>query len=138
MARCLPCARRAADAGAGRWRHRQRRLGGRRGRGRGRRSLYHVQACAGGADRSTAFQHARQGLRCNAIASGGVETSIMQSVDPTKLDQAALARLGPYHATNPGMLSPLDLANLALFLASDEARHINGAVIPADMGWTAA
>lgn len=91
-----------------------------------------------GLTRSTAFQHARQGLRCNAIASGGVETSIMQSVDPTKLDQAALARLGPYHATNPGMLSPLDLANLALFLASDEARHINGAVIPADMGWTAA
>jgi NAD(P)-dependent dehydrogenase (short-subunit alcohol dehydrogenase family) len=91
-----------------------------------------------GLTRSTAYQHAKQGLRCNAIASGGVETNIMQSIDPTKIDQAALGRLGAYHATNPGMLQPIDLANLTLFLASDEARYINGAIIPADMGWRAA
>ena len=36
------------------------------------------------------------------------------------------------------MLETIDIANLVLFLASDEARHINGAVIPADMGWRAA
>jgi NAD(P)-dependent dehydrogenase (short-subunit alcohol dehydrogenase family) len=91
-----------------------------------------------GLTRSTAFQYARTGLRCNAIASGGVDTNIMQSIDATKIDQGALARLGPYHAVNPGMLQPHDLANLALFLASDEALHINGAIIPADMGWRAA
>lgn len=91
-----------------------------------------------GLTQSTAFQYARLGLRCNAIASGGVETNIMASVDPARIDQAALARLGAYHATNPGMLQPIDLANLALFLASDEARYINGAIIPADMGWRAA
>jgi len=91
-----------------------------------------------GLTRSTAFQHARQGLRCNAIASGGVETNIMASIDAGQIDQAALGRLGAYHATNPGMLQPIDLANLALFLASDEARYINGAIIPADMGWRAA
>ncbi len=91
-----------------------------------------------GLTQSTAFQYARLGLRCNAIASGGVETNIMASVDPARIDQAALARLGAYHATNPGMLQPTDLANLALFLASDEARYINGAIIPADMGWRAA
>jgi NAD(P)-dependent dehydrogenase (short-subunit alcohol dehydrogenase family) len=91
-----------------------------------------------GLTRSTAFQYARTGLRCNAIASGGVETNIMQSIDQTEIDQAALARLGPYHAVNPGMLQPIDLANLTLFLASDEARYINGAIIPADLGWRAA
>lgn len=91
-----------------------------------------------GLTRSTAFQYAKLGLRCNAIASGGVATNIMQSVDPTKLDQAALGRLGPYHALNPGMLDPVDIANLVLFLASDEARYINGAIIPADMGWRSA
>jgi NAD(P)-dependent dehydrogenase (short-subunit alcohol dehydrogenase family) len=91
-----------------------------------------------GLTRSTAFQYARTGLRCNAIASGGVETSIMQSVDQNKIDQEALKRLGSYHAVNPGMLQPIDLANLTLFLASDEARYINGAIIPADMGWRAA
>ncbi len=91
-----------------------------------------------GLTQSTAFQYAKQGLRCNAIASGGVNTNIMQSVDPTRLDQAALARLGPYHAANPGMLDPLDIANVVLFLASDEARHVNGTIIPVDMGWRAA
>jgi NAD(P)-dependent dehydrogenase (short-subunit alcohol dehydrogenase family) len=91
-----------------------------------------------GLTRSTAFQYAKTGLRCNAIASGGVETNIMQSIDQTKIDQAALARLGAYHAVNPGMLQPVDLANLALFLASEEARHVNGAIIPADMGWRSA
>ena len=38
----------------------------------------------------------------------------------------ALARLGPYHAANPGMLESADIANLVLFLASVEARYING------------
>jgi NAD(P)-dependent dehydrogenase (short-subunit alcohol dehydrogenase family) len=91
-----------------------------------------------GLTRSTAFQYSKTGLRCNAVASGGVDTGIMQSIDATRIDQAALGRLGGYHALNPGMLQPIDIANLALFLASDDARHINGAIIPADMGWRAA
>jgi NAD(P)-dependent dehydrogenase (short-subunit alcohol dehydrogenase family) len=91
-----------------------------------------------GLTRSTAFQYAKSGLRCNVVASGGVSTNIMQSVDQARLDQAALGRLGAYHAVNPGMLEPIDIANLVLFLASDEARYINGVVLPADMGWTSA
>ena len=62
----------------------------------------------------------------------------MQSADPSKLDQAALGRIGAYHAANPGMLEPIDIANAVLFLASDEARYINGVELPADMGWRAA
>ena len=91
-----------------------------------------------GLTRSTAFQYAKSGLRCNVVASGGVSTNIMQSVDQARLDQAALGRLGAYHAVNPGMLEPIDIANLVLFLASEEARYINGVVLPADMGWTSA
>jgi NAD(P)-dependent dehydrogenase (short-subunit alcohol dehydrogenase family) len=91
-----------------------------------------------GLTRSTAYQYAKLGLRCNAIASGGVNTNIMQSVDAARLDQAALGRIGAFHASNPGMLEPIDLAYVTLFLASDESRHINGVVLPADMGWTAA
>ena len=91
-----------------------------------------------GLGQSTAYQYARLGLRCNTVASGGVTTNIMQSVDPSRIDQAALGRIGAYHAANPGSLEPIDIANLVLFLASDEARYINGAVIPADMGWRAA
>jgi NAD(P)-dependent dehydrogenase (short-subunit alcohol dehydrogenase family) len=91
-----------------------------------------------GLTKSTAFQYAKQGLRCNALAVGGVSTNIMESVEGQTLDQAALGRLGAYHASNPGMLEPGDIANAVLFLASDEACHLNGAVLPVDMGWSAA
>jgi NAD(P)-dependent dehydrogenase (short-subunit alcohol dehydrogenase family) len=87
---------------------------------------------------NTAWMYARRGIRCNAIAAGGVSTNIMQSIDQTKLDQAGLAALGPYHALMPAQLEPIDIANLALFLVSDEARHISGAIVPADAGWLAA
>jgi NAD(P)-dependent dehydrogenase (short-subunit alcohol dehydrogenase family) len=91
-----------------------------------------------GLTRSTAYRYALDGIRCNAMACGGVETNIMQSVDPTKFDQAGAARYGAYQAIIPAMLKPLEIAELALFLASDEARHVNGAIIPIDAGWTAA
>ena len=91
-----------------------------------------------GLTKSTAYQYAKLGLRCNAIAAGGVDTHIMASIDATRIDQAALARLGPYHGANPGSLEADDIANVALFLASDEARHVNGVIMPADMGWRAA
>ena len=91
-----------------------------------------------GLTKSTAFQYAKLGLRCNALAVGGVDTNIMQSIDASHIDQSALARLQSYHATNPGMLAPVDIANVVVFLASDEARHLNGAVIPVDMGWRSA
>lgn len=91
-----------------------------------------------GLTKSTAYQYAKMGLRCNALAVGGVSTNIMDSVEESALDQAALGRIGAYHASNPGTLEPVDIANAVLFLASDEARHLNGAVLPVDMGWSAA
>ena len=91
-----------------------------------------------GLTKSTAYQYAKLGLRCNALAVGGVSTNIMDSVKNSKLDQAALERMGAHHASNPGTLDPIDIANAVLFLASDEARHLNGAVLPVDMGWSAA
>lgn len=91
-----------------------------------------------GLTQSTAYQYAKLGVRCNAIAAGGVNTNIMASIDQSKLDQAALGRIGTYHAANPGMLEAIDIANATLFLASDEARYVNGVVMPVDMGWRAA
>jgi NAD(P)-dependent dehydrogenase (short-subunit alcohol dehydrogenase family) len=48
------------------------------------------------------------------------------------------ARLQGFSALIPAILEPTDIAALALFLASDAARLINGAIIPADGGWKAA
>lgn len=90
-----------------------------------------------GLTRSIAWRYALDGVRCNAMACGGVETNIMSSVDNTKLDAAGAARLAPYQQLSPALLKPAEIAQLALFLASDESRHINGAIIPIDAGWTA-
>lgn len=91
-----------------------------------------------GMTKQTAFRYAQEGIRCNAIAAGAVETNIMQSVDPTKMDPTGSARCQTYYAAIPGQLQAGDIANLALFLASDEAKMINGAIIPADAGWLSA
>jgi NAD(P)-dependent dehydrogenase (short-subunit alcohol dehydrogenase family) len=85
--------------------------------------------------RNTAFCYAKQGIRCNALAPGGVQTNIqesMKSLDPegAKLIQAGIGLM-------PRIGEPQELANVALFLASDEASLVNGVVLPVDAGWDA-
>jgi NAD(P)-dependent dehydrogenase (short-subunit alcohol dehydrogenase family) len=91
-----------------------------------------------GLTRNTAWMYGPKGIRCNAVACGGVETNIVASIDTSKMDPEGTKRTGVFIAAMPGMLKPTDIANLALFLASDESRNINGAIIPADAGWSAA
>jgi len=90
-----------------------------------------------GLTKNVAYQYARFGIRCNAIAPGGVETNIMGTsppIDPTSLGvQAAMAGLG----LNPRTGKPEEIADIAVFLASDESRFVNGAILVADAGWTA-
>ncbi len=91
-----------------------------------------------GLTRNTAYLYWPEGVRCNAIAAGAVETNIMQSVDASKMDAKGSARCNTWYAAIPATLQATDIAMLALFLASDESKMINGAIIPADAGWTAA
>jgi NAD(P)-dependent dehydrogenase (short-subunit alcohol dehydrogenase family) len=91
-----------------------------------------------GFTRNTAWRYWPDGIRCNAIIAGAVATNIGQSMDPTKMDPEGSKRWGIYYQLIPATLQALDIANLALFLASDESKMINGALIPADAGWTAA
>ena len=91
-----------------------------------------------GLSRNTAYTYAPFGIRCNVLIVGGVETNIMAGADPTRFDHEALSQYGKWHAANPRTLQPDEVANLTLFLASDEASGINGAAVPVDAGWTAA
>lgn len=91
-----------------------------------------------GLTKNTAWRYWPDGIRCNAIAAGAVETNIAASMDRSKVDVEGSKRWGIYQTVIPGMLKATDIANLALFLASDESKMINGAIIPADAGWTAA
>lgn len=88
-----------------------------------------------GLTRNTAVTYAPAAVRCNAILCGAVETGIGSSIDPSKIEGEAMAQYGKWHALAPATLQPSDIANVALFLASDEAARINGALIAADAGW---
>lgn len=90
-----------------------------------------------GLTRNTAWQYAKRGIRCNAILPGGTATNIGETMPRERLDPVGAARAGEFAALIPAFLMPEDIAALALFLASDEAHHISGAVVAADGGWDA-
>lgn len=90
-----------------------------------------------GLTRNTAWMYAKRGIRCNAICPGATKTNIGESMPVERLNPVGMQRAGEFAALAPAYLEPSDIAALALFLASDESRHINGAVIAADGGWDA-
>jgi NAD(P)-dependent dehydrogenase (short-subunit alcohol dehydrogenase family) len=90
-----------------------------------------------GLTRSTAWMYATRGIRCNAICPGATRTNIGETMLPERMDPTGSQRAQQFAALVPAYLEPEDIAALALFLASDESRHINGAIIPADGGWDA-
>ncbi len=90
-----------------------------------------------GLTRSTAWMYAQRGVRCNAICPGATATNIQESMPAEQLDPVGAARAGQFGALIPAVLEADDIADLALFLASDESARINGAVITADGGWMA-
>lgn len=88
-----------------------------------------------GLTKNVAFQYAKEGIRCNAIAPGGVETNIMP--EGTSLNSFGVERAMAGIQMNPRMGKPEEIATVALFLASEDSSFVNGTVITADAGWTA-
>ena len=86
---------------------------------------------------STAWRYALESIRCNYMALGAVNSNIAESMDFSKMDKSSSARVELHRATLPCVIEPIEVAKLALFLASDDSRYINGAVIPIDGGWSA-
>ncbi|MNN01946.1 Cyclopentanol dehydrogenase [compost metagenome] len=87
-----------------------------------------------GFTKNTGFMYAQEGIRCNAIAPGGVETNIGASM--TNINKYGATRQSLGLAINPRMGKAEEIAKVALFLASDDSSFVNGTVITADSGWT--
>ncbi|GGA15318.1 3-ketoacyl-ACP reductase [Paenibacillus marchantiophytorum] len=88
-----------------------------------------------GFTKNVGFQYANLGIRCNAIAPGGVSTNIGTSINapnPFGMERA-MSGMG----LNPRAGEPEEIAKVALFLASDDSSFVNGTVVTADAGWTA-
>jgi NAD(P)-dependent dehydrogenase (short-subunit alcohol dehydrogenase family) len=84
-----------------------------------------------------ALSNAKHGVRCNAIllglidtpmAVGGIARASGRPIEDVRAERHARVPL------KGGMGTARDTANAALFLASDEARFITGAVLPVDGG----
>ena len=84
--------------------------------------------------RSMAVEYGKQGIRVNCICPAGIATEMVKasSLDDPDFDadyffaRAPLGRLG----------APEEVANLAVFLASDESSYLTGTIIRADGGTT--
>lgn len=61
----------------------------------------------------------------------------MDSIDPSKIDQAGMGAITPVHQTAIRNAEPAELAALVAFLIADESSNVNGAIIPSDGGWSA-
>lgn len=88
-----------------------------------------------GLTKNTAYMYADKNIRCNGIAPGGVKTNIGASM--RNISQAGMARQQTGQGTMPRVGEPEEIAQLTLFLASDEASFVTGQVIEADAGWGA-
>ncbi len=86
-----------------------------------------------GLTRAIAAHYARQHLRANVIAPGLVDT---QMASRTKSNPALLQQVEFWQPLGP-LIRVTDVAQAAVFLASDDAKFITGAVLPVDGGWTA-
>lgn len=85
-----------------------------------------------------AIENASFGIRCNAVLPGLMNTPMAierrsrernVSRDQVRSERAALVPLAVSEAGNA-----FDVANAAVFLASDEARYITGVLLPVDGG----
>jgi NAD(P)-dependent dehydrogenase (short-subunit alcohol dehydrogenase family) len=88
-----------------------------------------------GITKNVAWAYAKEGIRCNAILPGPTLTGIAGPIP--NFDPAGVARLQPVISLPAALAEPEQMATVAVFLASDAASFVNGAIVPVDAAWSA-
>ncbi|HBS91732.1 MAG TPA: 3-ketoacyl-ACP reductase [Erysipelotrichaceae bacterium] len=88
-----------------------------------------------GMTKNAAFMYAKEGVRINAILPGGINTNIGTTM--TNPSHFGYGKTMPGMELNPRFGESEEIARAALYLVSDEASFVNGALLAVDGGWMA-
>jgi len=86
--------------------------------------------------KNMAIDYARAGVRVNVICPGFIDTPMFRSVFAMEATRAMQEKIREAHQLGR-FGQPVEIANAALFLASDEASFVTGVTLPVDGGYTA-
>lgn len=95
-----------------------------------------------------AWRFRNEGIRCNAVLPGAVDSSVGQAIAgrvAEGLDAAGFAEAAPVHALQAqaqsgaggggASITALEVAKAIVFLLGDQASSINGVCLPVDRAW---
>lgn len=89
-----------------------------------------------GVTRHTALRFAGTNIRCNSVCPGTIVTPMVAGMNPANMDADMFGQMAKHGDLKVQPCMPEDVANILLFLASDESRAITGQSIATDFGST--
>ncbi|MBO7762064.1 MAG: SDR family oxidoreductase [Clostridia bacterium] len=104
--------------------------------GTGGASYVTSKAAVIGLTKHTAMRFTGTGIRCNSINPSTIITPMTMTTDPATLNPNMMGQMQKHMNLSVQPCMPIDVANVLLFLASDESRAITGQVIVTDFGAT--
>ncbi|MGM9636817.1 MAG: SDR family NAD(P)-dependent oxidoreductase [Eubacteriales bacterium] len=87
-----------------------------------------------GITKHTALLLANKKIRCNAVCPGSIATPMTAGMNPQNMDMDMFGAMRKHNDLSVGICMPDDVANILLFLASDESRAVTGQAIVSDFG----
>ena len=96
-----------------------------------------------GLTKTVALEHPREGVTCNAICPGYVLTPLVQAQIPDQAktrgitEEEVIEKVLLLNQPTKKFVTVEELGAFSVFLASDEAASINGAILSMDGGWSA-
>ena len=105
-------------------------------RGCGGAAYVASKAAVIGITKHTALRFAGKGVRCNAVCPSTIATPMVANMGAGNMDPDMIGQMGKHMDMRIQPCMPEDVANILLFLASDESRAITGQTIVSDFGST--